>query len=483
MRGARFTTAGSASRTLGHRVGGADGVFAHWTWVGQRLTAGNDRHGFYPLFYASWDGSFAISPSIDRLLALGAPAMLDTRALSVFLRLGFFIGEDTPFEHIRAMPPGAVLEWDGALRIAKVAPSPTARHDQLARDEAIDTYIALFRAALERRAPGGQFVVPLSGGRDSRHILFELLRQGHRPYHCLTTAHYPPRGGEDVRVAANLARGLGLPHVVLAQRQSWFAAERRKNPLTSFCSDEHAWYMVAADHLNARPDLGVYDGIGGDVLSAGLFVTARRRALFEAGDPRAIAAHLLNADETVLARLLAPAFQRDVGRERALEHLGNELAKHLGRPNPVGAFYFANRTRREIALVPYGLLGAMPQVFSPYLDHALVDFLGALPLAMLADGAFHNDTIARAYPQFAHIGYEEKDGPAADARACRAGFGRELARELLGCAPSTLLNQRFLRPRLCAGALTDKWAAASHWYAAMALYLHQLDAAATRPIP
>ena len=32
--------------------------------------------------------------------------------LAVFLRLGFFIGEDTPFAGVKQLAPGSVLRWD-----------------------------------------------------------------------------------------------------------------------------------------------------------------------------------------------------------------------------------------------------------------------------------------------------------------------------------------------------------------------------------
>jgi len=482
--GDQLRVSGRPSHFLGHRIDlgpgrRPDGIFAQWDWNGTRLAAHNDRYGFFPLFYFCRDGAFGISSSIPSLIAAGAPTELDERALAVFLRLGFFIGEDTPYLHIRALPPDAALTWDGALHLESGGYASAIVAGSIGRDDAIDAYIALFRQAIARRPPPTRnFILPLSGGRDSRHVLFELLHQGWRPEQCVTTMHYPPRANEDARVAAALARELDLPHVLLEQTESPFSAEYRKNRLTNLCSDEHAWYMVAADYLLGRAH-PVYDGIGGDVLSAGLFLTPRRLALFETGDARAIAEDLLAADEALFTRLLPRGLARRVGRELALHHLEAELVHHLGRPNPVGSFFFWNRTRREIALVPYGLLGALPSVFSPYLDSDLYDFLAGLPARMLADHAFHSDAIGRAYPRYAAFPYEDKNAPAADTFDNAAGFGRELARHLLPRMPSRLLRGSFLGPRLFAGLLHRKSSAATHWYGATALYLHQLEASLT----
>jgi hypothetical protein len=475
-----FSFEGDASCALGHRVGEADGIWAEWAWNGAALTAANERYGLYPLYCYSAPDAVGLSPSISRLIAQGAGTALDYSALAVFLRLGFFIGEDTPFRRIRALPPAASLSWDGALRIVSgghAAPRPAA----MRRQQAIEAYIVLFRQSIARRAPReGEWIMPLSGGRDSRHILFELVHQGHRPAMCLTTEHFPPRGAEDVRIAGALARELGLPHVVLPQPACRYEAEQRKNLLTGFCSDEHAWYLAAMDYLK-RQGRPVYDGIGGDVLSAGLFVSPRSLKLFASCDPHAIANGMLDADEEALASLLPAPLLRRMSRELAIEHLAAEVARHLERPNPIASFYFWNRTRREIALVPYGLLGGLPQVYAPYLDHDLFDLLAGLPLSMVADHALHSDAIAQAYPALAHLPYENKLAPAPSAAALDARFARRLARSLLAQPHSPLVRGGFLWPRLLGCLASERVAAGSAWYASLALYLHQLGAQTKTP--
>src|SRR5437764_1467547 len=72
------------------------GIKASWFWDGARLVARNDRYGFSPLFYFEHEGEFCISPSLVKLVEQDAPLEFDDPGMAVFLRLGFFIGEDTP---------------------------------------------------------------------------------------------------------------------------------------------------------------------------------------------------------------------------------------------------------------------------------------------------------------------------------------------------------------------------------------------------
>src|SRR5262245_48488621 len=191
-----FEVLGAQVGALGHKIrhpgrSEPDGVFVEWSWDGDRLRVRNDRYGCYPFYYFANSNEIAISTSIVRLLEAGASPDLDEAGLAAFLRLGFFLGEDTPFLEIRALPPSAVLQWGNVDSVVS-GPLTTTRPDNSTRDGAIDGYISLFRDAVRRRQPSRPNVaVPLSGGRDSRHILLELCEQGLRPDFCLTARFFP----------------------------------------------------------------------------------------------------------------------------------------------------------------------------------------------------------------------------------------------------------------------------------------------------
>lgn len=403
--------------SLGHKITypgckNSDGVFAEWLWDGERLHVQNDRYGFYPLYYFSKPGELAISTSIPKLIALGVPVTLDEAALAVFLRLGFFIGEDTPFKAIKTIPPRATFEWqNGRLNVSGAL--PLVKANPMTRKSAVDGYIALFRQSIKRRLPADDsFVVPLSGGRDSRHILLELCSAGYRPKYCLTARkNYLPLPGGEIKIAEKLTNLFDLEHIILDQTRSRLKAELRKNIITNFCTDEHAWYLVVADYLNERVNI-VYDGIGGDVLSESMFLTRDRLDLFDSNKLSDLAQNLLyrQSGEQTWMRLLGKEYSR-FNLELAINHLCQELNRHVDVPNPVGSFYFMNRTRREIALMPYRLLSQVETVFSPYLDHELYDFLASLPASLLLDHDFHTDTIRQAYPLYSNIPYAETQDP------------------------------------------------------------------------
>ncbi|RJG27562.1 hypothetical protein D3872_00870 [Massilia cavernae] len=206
-----------------------------------------------------------------------------------------------------------------------------------------------------------------------------------------------------------------------------------------------------------------------------MFLNEARLKLFDAGSTRSIGHHLLGHEEAKLRQLLSPGLYRRTSLECALERLAPELACHLDSPNAIGSFHFWNRTRREIALVPYGLLGKVPTVFAPYLDHDLYDFLVGLPAEMLLDHTFHSDAIARAYPGYAHLPFEDKTSAAPNALNLHAHFGRKVAWRLLSRPSSRMIRMRFAMPRSIFSLVSRRFSASTQWYTPLALYLDQLD--------
>jgi hypothetical protein len=409
----------TGSRAIGAAADG--GYFVEWKWDGERVRVRSEPWGFAPVFYHATRDRFIVSTRLGAVLGRLDAAELDLDAVAAFLWLGFFVGDDTPWKAIRAMPRCGSLTWrpgDGVSRDdGWIRPSPI-RVDRL---DAMSTYAALFRQSVARRsAASGTVVVPLSGGRDSRHILFELVSQGRPPDACVTARHLPERFDDDYRIAKLLCDRLGLRHVVVAQPIRRVRRDEARIDLTNFCSDEHTWGLAVVDALAELRPAQAWDGIAGDVLSAGLFLTEERVTEYREGRLSSVTDALCakwQAAEPSLLQGLDPDAKNALGKDAARSRIAKELEHHREAANPLSAFYFWNRTRREIAEYSFSMLGTVADPVAPYLDRDLASYLLSLPAALVVDHRFHEDTIRHAYPQWSDVPYETRGAPPLGVRA------------------------------------------------------------------
>jgi asparagine synthetase B (glutamine-hydrolysing) len=387
-------------------------VYAEWQWDGRQVVVRNCRLGSFPIYYYASDKVFGVCPAIERLLSLGAPAELDDAAMAVYLRLGWVLGEDTVFRHIRALPPGGTVSWSGGQpRVSGGISHPKPLH--ITRQEAIATFADLLRQAVQRRAsPEVPYILPLSGGRDSRSIFLELMAQGCRPQVCYTNHDFPPYRTQNIEVARLLAQRFDLPHRSMGQPASRLAAELRKNRLNNFGAAENVWCVSLYGEIAHRhPGAIVYEGSPGGS-TYGQYCKPELLRLLEQGRRAEVARDILGkwlswqASEDALQRVLTPAAAARFSADLAVERLQQELARHQDAPNPLVSFYFWTRGRHVAAMQPFSIAwrsGVM--AVTPYLDHDLVEFLLALPWEINVDKPFHDDAINRAYPAFRDMPY------------------------------------------------------------------------------
>ena len=478
---------GPAAYQQGYRLPGewegvTQGVWAEWTWDGHEAVVRNDRLGFSPLFWFALGNRFGVSPSLVALLPHLADRALDDDALAVFLRYRNFIGEDTPFRQIRALPPGAELRWsDGTAELrslgpVRFAPEPGARRRRQ------PGYAAAVSAAIGRAldAAPGRVALPLTGGLDSRLLLFSMLERGRAPDLCLTVHQLPPRDDGDVAFAAGLAAETGVPHLVLDQPGGRLAQQLRNLERTHLCTHEHDFYQPVPDYLRREGFAAFVDGIGGDLQAEPNYITQGINRQLEGGRLEEAALNVLG-EKYLPAVLPRPALRR-WSRDRAVAHLVSRLEPFLGEADPWGSFRVYSRTRRNVALLTWCLHQGGATGLAPFLDREVVELLGPIPWQELGDRTFRVQVLADAYPRWSVR-------PRTGADFSGLGGWTELlayGRSVLGWAGSRalgtqLLRPTFLPPRLARAHFDRRYARELPGACEVPVYLLELERWAVSP--
>jgi len=407
-----FFAEGDSSALCGYQLEDGEGVFNRWSFTANGVIAENDFFGFRPLYYKASKGHLWLSEDIRYLIEPNEE--LNYPALAVFLRMGDYLDDQTAFKHIKTLPANSKLLFDkaGVRIVSKAVLNVSTTFGSLSRlksdyEEFFSESIRKIRADVA--VADEPVILPLSGGRDSRHILLELVEQGQQHIRCVTIKHQPPKSNEDFVVASLLANRLKLPHIALEQRLPFLQAELHKNELTSFCALEHSWFLPLSQFLSEQQAPLVFDGIGGDVLATGSArLNAHRLSLARKKNWRALADDLLGS-EGYLPAMMSSDLAKLMAREHALDAVSKALEKYDGTANPIAQFYFWNRARRTIGSSAFGILGQVSTTLAPFLDYRLYALLNQVPAEFFIQQGrsfLHDQIIADSYSAAADIRYE-----------------------------------------------------------------------------
>lgn len=346
----------------------------------------------------------------------------------------------------------------------------------MTRDSAIEGFISAVAAAVadrEHNKPAsGSTLLPLSGGRDSRHLLLRLIKDGFAPPRCVTVRYGRPNPLDEVTVASSVASRTGVRHNIVDAPRSLIRAESAKNHAIGFTSLMHAWYLSVVEAGRKAGVSTVYDGL--QLLPFAHQGWADRSVLarVEAGHYESIARDWISRSAL---RFVREPFRGLISEERAIARLARELERFADWPNPLGAFVALNRTRRSIGNPLYRLWPSGVTVFCPFLDQRVFDHLLGLPAetTMLEVEDFHTVALIRAFPEYADI-------PFAIQTLAERAHGRDLFAAgaltwlLLSGGVGPILNPYYVFPRAIRAVVDPSYSSTVRWIGPVCVYLRKL---------
>jgi asparagine synthase (glutamine-hydrolysing) len=204
-------------------------AFALWDCMQGKLLLARDRLGIKPLYYACTDQELLFASEIKGILAAGAfrPDFNDA-ILPEFLASRFVAGEETFFRRVRKLLPGRTLSWSAAEGFRERRYwHPPVRNDRSPADlqERGDEVRAKLESAVSSHlmsdVPVGLF---LSGGLDSTALAALMAPAAQSPMHAFSVGFSESEANE-LPYARLAARSVGADyHEVLVSSQEFFQA-------------------------------------------------------------------------------------------------------------------------------------------------------------------------------------------------------------------------------------------------------------------
>ncbi len=357
-------------------------------------------------------------------------------AISVILLMGDLFGSLSPFNGISLRAVG-----EDALS----APPEPQRYRRI--EDLYERLDDLVRGAIRLIPAEKPAALGLSGGRDSRHILFALAAEKRPLPRLITARHFIPGLCErDLAAAQRVAARLGAPHHVVDQPGDRFRPEWDKNLMIGLQNLQHSWGIALARALDKSEIL--YDGMNGGA------ILGRTRIVFTLLRPNeperpsfsTLRERLLTWFVDQPLELLRPWAPPHLISPQVVQTIRDMLFDSFSRyeffPNPMVAFWQDQHVRRHTPLFTFGM---MPNevVVCPFDTPEMIRFALSLPWEVSCDARFADKTLAHCYPQFAEVPFGEEIEPPPpvwmpDERSEAASWGR---------------LRRLLAPRLSAAGL------------------------------
>ncbi len=192
-----------------------DGSFSILVADPKRKTAwcATDPKGFFSVYYSVHRDGLHLTNDASLLAAMSSKGELDSETLFAILNSGYPWGGLTLFRDIRILMPGSLLEWrDGKA---------TERHYFSEKDaptvapfaSEADVLEELDRALLATRSRRNRWLIPMSGGVDSRLIAIRAHQLGISFEAVTITGRIGKQArGSDFDIAQRLAERLGVKH-------------------------------------------------------------------------------------------------------------------------------------------------------------------------------------------------------------------------------------------------------------------------------
>jgi asparagine synthase (glutamine-hydrolysing) len=189
-------------------------AFALWDARARRLLLARDHMGKKPLYYARTPQALWFGSEIKAILAgsdIGRE--MDPAALDDYLALGYIPGPRSIFAEVRKLPPGSMLQVEGGTeavrRYWRLDWTPSGQHGT---EEALTGLRHRLQEAVDRRTiadvPLGAF---LSGGIDSTAVVWMMAQATREPVKTFSIGFETP-GFNELPYAREVARAFGTEH-------------------------------------------------------------------------------------------------------------------------------------------------------------------------------------------------------------------------------------------------------------------------------
>jgi len=391
-----------------------------------RIILVNDRFGFYPLYYALSDGTFAFASEAKFVLkATNVTPKIDKRAVSEFFTFSFLLGDKTFFEGVRLMKPASIMVFHKAENKIETKQYwdfsiPERRFN--VQDNLFKEFRRLMEKAIERSIRGSKKVgVFLSGGLDSRAIAAFASKSGAE----VVAFSFGPKDSFEQKIAMQVAKRLNI-RIIVREIPSDFIAKYAEEIVyrgDGLIRIRDCHFIALLDEVKSMVDVVLLGTFGGE-----LFGSKVTKNLMNLKSKEEIISYLFKKNAIgIQLNEYQKVFEKNFENEksRLLERFKGTFDQ-IPFDNPEDVVEYWEYRNRQVRYIfqSFQYLNWFLETRHPFLDTDLVEFFAfKLPFNMRIYERFLQKAINYCFPSLSDIPWE-RTGTPLDPDPLTIWFGR-----------------------------------------------------------
>jgi asparagine synthase (glutamine-hydrolysing) len=392
----------------------------------EKLTVVNDRYGSIKMFYYFDKDRFCFAPKIRPLLEFGAKKVLKKDALYDFLIFGFLLGEKTFFEDVCQLPPASILEFSkGNLKLTKYWDYEfnSKNYDTRPIELLVDDLGRLWEKSIERRIKKGKkFIIPLSGGFDSRAILAATLNCSSKD--DIITYTFGDKGSYDYEIGKMIAQKTGVRNIPLGVEKKDFKNQYKISiDDTEGMIDATPYFAIRGyQKLNMFGDRIITGFMGGEIMGSLVLPKMMKFRLKSKRDYNRARNLIFNWRKRHDYKIVKKLCNLTLKDELYYKQTFNQLTRDLNKVNSKEFIDYCTSwlyKNEEWNYTSFCVL-RFRNLFEysiPFLDNDLVDFMLKIPPKLRLNKYLYKSMLLKKYPELFSLPTKNNYGHGIDADA------------------------------------------------------------------
>ncbi|MEW9093561.1 MAG: hypothetical protein AB2417_00645 [Clostridiaceae bacterium] len=346
----------------------------------------NDRYGYYTYFYSINKGKYTFCNDPNILLDYIQKRELNKEAVNEFFNFGYLLDNKTLLKNINKLEPASMVKVkNDEVSFEKYWRwNDIEKNRHITYEQAVEKLGLLWIKAVKKIIDKHEkFILPLSGGLDSRAILaaIDFLGLNYKIKKAVTMGQ---ENCWDYLIAKEICKIANIEHeLIKINEETWL--ESVNNTVINSLGAVSCYCGFSKAHLKDVTIYPILNGLAGDLVLGGSFLSK----------------NLIEGEERYNEYYYRKLKSSGLKNTEIIKGLETVNIKCEDFDNSSFDYYFLNNSRvRNFTVTGTLLFGMNYNDLIPFFENTLINFVYSLPDEWRLDAKLYKDMLTKFFPKF-----------------------------------------------------------------------------------